>query len=61
MIRFVFLVLHTPTEDGEAAQERFSEGTLQTDPCAFQLPVVLGPILPQLSRYSKPNPTRRTF
>ena len=31
MIRFVFLVLHTPTEDGEAAQERFSEGTLLTD------------------------------
>jgi hypothetical protein len=28
VFRFVFLVLHTPTKDGEAAQERFSEGTL---------------------------------
>jgi hypothetical protein len=31
VIRIVFLVLHTPTTDGEAAQERFSEGTLVTD------------------------------
>ena len=41
MIRFVFLVLHTPTEDGEAAQERFSEGTLQSD-LNKTTPVVLG-------------------
>jgi hypothetical protein len=26
VFRFVFLVLHTPTTVGEAAQERFSEG-----------------------------------
>ena len=61
MFRFVFLVLHTPTEDGEAAQERFSEGTLLTDRVECELPVVLGQNLYSLAVTSKPNPTRRTF
>jgi hypothetical protein len=61
MIRFVFLVLHTPTEDGEAAQERFSEGTLLTDPVEYELPVVLGRNSYCSAATSKPNPTRRTF
>jgi hypothetical protein len=55
VVRFVFLVLHTPTAGGEVAQERFSEGTLLTDLVAA--PEVLGHKLLQLSHYwqAKPN------
>ena len=60
MIRFVFPVLHTPTEDGEAAQERFSEGTLLTD-SDCNLESSGKNFYSSAVTTSKPNPTRRTF
>lgn len=60
MIRFVFLILHTPTEDGEVAQECFSEGTLVTDLRTTEDPCPRAELL-ELTRYKQAKPNSQNL